>query len=70
VSSFVQAVIEFASELGITPLAEGIETEEQRRFLLDKGCPQGQGYLFSRPVSEEEIEHLYREGGDQIKPRI
>ena len=37
------------------PLAEGIETEEEWRFLADRGCPFGQGYFFSRPVPADEI---------------
>ena len=31
-------------------MAEGIETEEQLAFLLDRGCPLGPGYLFGRPM--------------------
>jgi EAL domain-containing protein (putative c-di-GMP-specific phosphodiesterase class I) len=42
------------------PLAEGIETEAQRAFLIEQGCPLGQGYLFSRPVPAEQIEPLVR----------
>jgi EAL domain-containing protein (putative c-di-GMP-specific phosphodiesterase class I) len=48
----------------MTPLAEGIETEEQWRFLVDAGCILGQGYLFSKPVPASEIEaSLQRRGG-------
>jgi EAL domain-containing protein (putative c-di-GMP-specific phosphodiesterase class I) len=49
-----------AEGLGLQPLAEGIETEEQRAFLLEHGCALGQGYLFSRPVPAERIEPLVR----------
>ena len=35
------------------PLAEGIETEEQRRFLVEHGCRVGQGFLFGRPAAPE-----------------
>ncbi len=44
------AVIGLAHALGIKVVAEGVETDEQRRFLLDHGCDIFQGYLFSRPV--------------------
>ena len=36
-------------------VAEGIETEEQRRFMEQEGCDEGQGFLFSRPVSPDEF---------------
>ena len=39
----------------MVPLAEGIETEEQWRFLVEQGCTLGQGFYFSRPVPAEEI---------------
>jgi len=47
-----------AHKLGIKVVAEGIETEQQRKFLLDAGCDYGQGYLFSKPVPAEEFEKL------------
>jgi len=63
-SSIVQAIIQMGRSLGMTPLAEGIETEEQWRFLVENGCILGQGYLFSRPVPAAEIETgLQRRGG-------
>lgn len=60
VGGFVGAVIRFAEDLGVVTLAEGIETEAQRDFLLDKGCRMGQGYLFSRPVGADAITDLLR----------
>jgi EAL domain-containing protein (putative c-di-GMP-specific phosphodiesterase class I) len=56
------SIVQLARNLGLEPLAEGIETEEQRRFLLAHGCELGQGFLFSRPVPAAEIEPLYRAG--------
>jgi EAL domain-containing protein (putative c-di-GMP-specific phosphodiesterase class I) len=55
----VASVIQLAHTLGLEPLAEGVETEEQRRFLLEHHCRYGQGFLFSRPVPVHEIETLY-----------
>ena len=55
----VASIVQLAHTLGLEPLAEGVETEEQRRFLLDNGCKYGQGFLFSRPVPEHEIETIY-----------
>jgi EAL domain-containing protein (putative c-di-GMP-specific phosphodiesterase class I) len=56
----VSTMIRMADGLGLQPLAEGIETEEQRAFLLEQGCPLGQGYLFSKPAPAETIERLVR----------
>jgi diguanylate cyclase (GGDEF)-like protein len=55
----VSSIIQLAQNLGLEPLAEGIETEEQRDFFLSHGCDLGQGFHFSRPVPADEIEKLY-----------
>jgi len=47
-------IISMAHHLGKQIIAEGVETKEQHRKLLDMGCDFMQGYLFSRPVGEEE----------------
>jgi len=54
----VRAIVQIAHTLGVTPLAEGIETEAQWRFLLENDCRIGQGYHFSRPVPATEIVSL------------
>jgi diguanylate cyclase (GGDEF)-like protein/PAS domain S-box-containing protein len=58
--ALVSAMIRMAEVLGLQPVAEGIETEQQRAFLLAQGCPLGQGYLFSKPAPAEMIERLVR----------
>ena len=60
-ATMVAAIIGLARTLGLVPLAEGIETPEQLRFLTERGCPLGQGYHFSRPVPADEIAGLHRE---------
>jgi EAL domain-containing protein (putative c-di-GMP-specific phosphodiesterase class I) len=45
----------------MTVLAEGIETEDQFRFLLENGCDEGQGYLMSKPVPCRDFLHLLTE---------
>jgi diguanylate cyclase (GGDEF)-like protein/PAS domain S-box-containing protein len=55
-----EAIIAMAHKLGLKVIAEGIESEEQCRILVDAGCDYGQGYLFSRPVSAREFEKLLR----------
>jgi diguanylate cyclase (GGDEF)-like protein/PAS domain S-box-containing protein len=61
--SMVAAMIALASNLGMTALAEGIETEDEWRTLLAKGCERGQGFFFSRPVPAEEILAIHRRAG-------
>jgi diguanylate cyclase (GGDEF)-like protein/PAS domain S-box-containing protein len=64
--SMVQAVIQLAQGLGMTSLAEGIETEDEWRFLSERGCELGQGYLFCRPVPAGEILARHRRAGMQL----
>jgi EAL domain-containing protein (putative c-di-GMP-specific phosphodiesterase class I) len=54
-ASMVRAMVQLADSVGMVPLAEGIETEEQWMFLVEQGCTLGQGFYFSRPVPAEEI---------------
>jgi diguanylate cyclase (GGDEF)-like protein/PAS domain S-box-containing protein len=61
-ASIVTAFIELARGLGMTTLAEGIETEDEWRFLRAHGCQLGQGYLFSRPIPGEAILDYWRRG--------
>jgi len=49
-SAIVAAVLALANGLGMTTVAEGVETEAQHRFLRDAGCPLAQGFLLGRPV--------------------
>jgi len=49
--TLVQAVIALAHQLGMRCVAEGIETPEQLALLREFGCDEGQGYLFSQPVT-------------------
>jgi diguanylate cyclase (GGDEF)-like protein/PAS domain S-box-containing protein len=54
-ASIVAAFLELARGLGVTTLAEGIETEGELAFLLERGCVMGQGFYYSQPVPPEEI---------------
>jgi diguanylate cyclase (GGDEF)-like protein len=46
----LENILRLASELGISTIAEGIETQQQADALVAMGCQEGQGFLFSRPL--------------------
>lgn len=56
--TIVEAIVSMASALGLTVIAEGVETEEQFRYLRDLGVSLMQGYLFQRPLPSDALEHL------------
>jgi diguanylate cyclase (GGDEF)-like protein/PAS domain S-box-containing protein len=57
-ASIVSAVIGMGKGLQIRVVAEGVETREQLAFLRKQGCPEGQGYYFSRPMCADEFSQL------------
>jgi diguanylate cyclase (GGDEF)-like protein len=56
--TIIATIVSMAKQLGLKIIAEGVETEEQRQFLLDQGCDYGQGYLFSKPLEVGEMTKL------------
>jgi EAL domain-containing protein (putative c-di-GMP-specific phosphodiesterase class I) len=60
--AIAQTIISLSKAMGLTVIAEGVETEEQRAFLSKLGCSSFQGYLFGRPVPQEEFERLWLAG--------
>ncbi|MCR9092968.1 MAG: EAL domain-containing protein [bacterium] len=54
----LEGIIHIARGLGIDLIAEGVETVEEMRCLLERGCSRMQGYLFSKPVTRHELVHL------------
>ena len=48
-------IVTLAQSLGLDVVAEGVETEGQREFLLRNGCHKFQGYLFGRPVPADQL---------------
>lgn len=62
-AALVAGIVRIADSLGMRTLAEGVETAEQRDLLLQVGCDEGQGYLYSRPLTAEDATSLLRAGG-------
>jgi EAL domain-containing protein (putative c-di-GMP-specific phosphodiesterase class I) len=60
--AIVSSLLTLARRVGLTAIAEGVETEAQTQLLLSMGCPLGQGYLWSRPLSSEATDAVYRDG--------
>lgn len=54
-AALVRAAVGMAHGLGLTTVAEGVETDEQRRFLVSVGCDFLQGYFFGRPMLAEDF---------------
>jgi diguanylate cyclase (GGDEF)-like protein len=61
--SIIHAILVMSSKMGLTNVAEGIETPEQLRFFDDTPCDIIQGYIFSKPLTEMEVDALF--GGPQ-----
>lgn len=59
----VEAIIALARKLKLEIVAEGVEHESQRDFLLDGGCSSIQGFLLGRPLPISDFEHVYSAAG-------
>jgi diguanylate cyclase (GGDEF)-like protein/PAS domain S-box-containing protein len=59
--AIVRTIIAMAQSLDMDVIAEGVETEENRQFLLNNGCTHYQGYLFGKPVPIAQFEALLKQ---------
>jgi len=58
-AAIAQTIISLGRAIGLSVIAEGVETEDQRKFLASLGVHSFQGYLFSRPLPLEEFERVW-----------
>ncbi len=59
--AITEAIIAMGKSLNLTVVAEGVETLEQQSFLHENDCDEAQGFLFSKPVSNEQFAELLKQ---------
>jgi diguanylate cyclase (GGDEF)-like protein len=62
--SIIKLIVEMGNSLKFSTIVEGIESQEQSRIIGESGCKLGQGYLFSKPVSVEEVKKYMEVSSD------
>jgi len=65
--AIAQSIISLSKAMGFSVIAEGVETEEQRKFLAQLGCHSFQGFLFRGPLPLEEFQSLLHAPGGRIR---
>ncbi|MGF6597619.1 diguanylate cyclase (GGDEF)-like protein [Paraburkholderia sp. GAS448] len=68
--AIVTAIVTVAKALGLSVIAEGVETLAQQEFLLALGCMEAQGFRFSKPLDAESITRLLADGGPLPRPPL
>jgi EAL domain-containing protein (putative c-di-GMP-specific phosphodiesterase class I) len=68
--AIAQAIIGMGRALGMTTVAEGVETLEQEQFLRAHGCDEMQGFLFSRPLAPDRLAELLRPAPQLVSPPL
>ena len=66
-AAIVSAIIAMSHGLNLEVIAEGVETEEHRKFLWEQGCDMFQGFLLSKPMSAGDVEIFLKD--HQIAPK-
>jgi diguanylate cyclase (GGDEF)-like protein/PAS domain S-box-containing protein len=61
-ATIIRSLIAMAHNLGLTVIAEGVETETQAAFLVKERCEEAQGFLYSKPLPEADFERYLRSG--------
>ncbi len=58
-TSIVSAIIQLGRSLKLGVIAEGVETKEQKDYLLANGCIEAQGYFYSKPLTTDDFRNYY-----------
>ncbi|WP_455379146.1 putative bifunctional diguanylate cyclase/phosphodiesterase [Petrachloros mirabilis] len=66
--AIIKGIMGMALNMGLKVTAEGVESQEQALFLRDLGCHEGQGYLYSKPLSSVDMEQYLQ--GEQKRQRL
>lgn len=61
-NTLIGYIVKIGNSMGMSVVAEGVETQEQIDYLVQNGCHKAQGYIFSRPVPEEQVSKLLETG--------
>jgi diguanylate cyclase (GGDEF)-like protein len=59
--AIVRSIIALAKSMGLHVIAEGVETLEQKEFLVENGCLNIQGYFYARPISATDMDNFLRQ---------
>jgi EAL domain-containing protein (putative c-di-GMP-specific phosphodiesterase class I) len=68
--AIAQAIISMGKALGMTVVAEGVETVEQQKFLREHGCDEMQGFIVSKPVPPRDLAELLRMPAETASPPL
>lgn len=66
--AIIRATIAFAGSLGLSTVAEGVELQDQARFLAEAGCDVAQGYLYGRPMPADEFPGVTTAWSEHARP--
>ncbi len=68
--AIIHALVKLANSLGITTVAEGVETGEQHNVLMAIGCTAGQGFLYNRPMDFSAATRLLKDSLDNVPESV